>query len=73
MLAVTPVAFLQSSQGSGGGFTEPGGGQADPGLTAWAVLGLRAAGASAPGALTFLQSQESTLQTTSDVALVALA
>jgi Squalene-hopene cyclase C-terminal domain len=73
MLAATPVSFLQSSQGSSGGFTEPGGGQVDPGLTAWAVLGLRSAGASAPGALTFLQSQESTLQTTSDVALVALA
>jgi hypothetical protein len=71
-LAVTPVSFLQSNQGAGGGFAEPGG-QADAGLTAWAVLGLRSAGASVPGALAYLQSHEAGLQTTSDVALVALA
>jgi Prenyltransferase and squalene oxidase repeat len=71
-LATTPISFLQSNQGAGGGFAEPGG-QADAGLTAWAVLGLRAANAPAPGALAYLQSHEAGLQTTSDVALVALA
>ena len=72
VLAVTPVSFLQANQGAGGGFAEPGG-RADAGLTAWAVLGLRAAGSPAPGALAYLQGQEAGLQTTSDVALVALA
>ena len=71
-LAATPVSFLQASQGPGGGFAEPGG-QAGAGLTAWAVLGLRAAGTPAPGALAYLQAHEAALQSTSDVALVALA
>jgi hypothetical protein len=38
-----------------------------------AVLGLRAAGADAPGSLAYLQSQESELVTSNDVAIVALA
>ena len=42
-------------------------------LTSWAVLGLRAAGADAPGSLAYLQAQEPTLQTANDIALVALA
>jgi hypothetical protein len=57
---------------SNGAFAEPGG-TADAGLTSWAVLGLRAAGASAPGSLTYLQEQEPSLRATTDVALVALA
>jgi hypothetical protein len=71
VLAVSPVAFVQS-RATNGAFAEPGG-TADAALTAWAVLGLRAAGASAPGSLAYLHSQEATLQTASDVALVALA
>jgi hypothetical protein len=71
VLALTPAQFVQS-HGSGGAFAEPGG-VADASLTSWAVLGLRAAGADAPGSLAYLQSQESTLRTTTDVALVALA
>ena len=71
VLAVTPVSFLASHEANGA-FAEPGG-TADPALTAWAVLGLRAAGAPAPGSLAYLQSQEASLSTTSDVALVALA
>jgi hypothetical protein len=70
-LAVSPAQFLQA-HATDGAFAEPGG-SADASLTAWAVLGLRAAGADAPGSLQYLQSQESTLQSTSDVALVALA
>ncbi|MGH2996611.1 MAG: hypothetical protein ACRDM9_09885, partial [Gaiellaceae bacterium] len=35
--------YVQGRQAASGGFAEPGG-QATPGLTAWAVLGLRAAG-----------------------------
>ncbi len=71
-LAVSPSSFVLASQGPGGGFAEPGG-RPDAGLTSWAVLGLRAAGADAPGALAYLQSQEAGLSSTSDVALAALA
>jgi hypothetical protein len=70
-LAVSPVAFVQS-QAQNGAFAEPGG-TADPLLTAWAVLGLRAAGAPAAGALDYLHSRESSLQSSNDVAIVALA
>jgi hypothetical protein len=38
--------YLESRQTANGGFAEPGG-QPTPGLTAWAVIGLRAAGTSA--------------------------
>jgi hypothetical protein len=70
-LAVSPVAFVQS-RATNGAFAEPGG-TADALLTSWAVLGLRAAGATAPGSLGYLHSQEGTLQSSNDVALVALA
>jgi hypothetical protein len=71
VVAATPVQFVQA-HATGGAFAEPGG-KADPGLTSWAVLGLTAAGATAPGSLAYLQAQETTLQSTTDVALVALA
>jgi len=70
-LAVSPVAFLQAHD-TDGAFAEPGG-TADAELTSWAVLGLRAAGAPAPGALAYLRSQESSLSSSTDIALVALA
>ena len=70
-LAVSPAQFLQA-HAANGAFAEPGG-SADPSLTAWAVLGLRAAGVESPGSLQYLQSQESSLQSTTDVALVTLA
>ena len=60
------------SHASNGAFAESGG-TADPSLTSWAVLGLHAAGADAPGSLAYLQAQEPNLQTTNDIALVALA
>jgi hypothetical protein len=44
------VRYLESRQVGSGGFAEPGR-VATPGVTAWAALGLRAAGAS-PGAAT---------------------
>ena len=68
---VSPAQFLQA-HATNGAFAEPGG-PTDPSLTAWAVLGLRAAGADAPGSLQYLQSQDSSLQSSTDVALVALA
>jgi len=70
-LAVTPASFLQAHQ-SNGAFAEPGG-TTDALLTSWAVLGLRAAEQPAPGSLAYLQSQESSLHTSNDVAIVALA
>ena len=70
-LAVSPVSFLQA-HAAGGAFAEPGG-TTDPSLTAWAVLGLRAAGAPAPGSLDYLRGQEGSLAAATDVALVALA
>lgn len=69
----TGVSYLRTHQDAGGGFAEPGG-TADPALTAWAVLGLRAAGASpGPKALTYLRSQEAGLHDATDIELVALA
>jgi hypothetical protein len=70
-LAVSPVSFVQA-HGSNGAYAEPGG-TVDALLTSWAVLGLRAAGADAPGSLAYLQAQAGTLSSSTDVALVALA
>ncbi len=70
-VAVSPVSFVQSHAQSGA-FAEPNG-STDALLTSWAVLGLRAAGATAPGSLAYLQSQEASLHTSNDVAIVALA
>ena len=70
-LLISPVAFVQSHN-TNGAFAETGGTPGAP-LTAWAVLGLRAAGATAPGSLAYLQSQEASLTSTTDIALTALA
>ena len=70
-LAASPVSFLQS-RAQDGAFAEPNG-TADALLTSWAVLGLRAAGADAPGSLDYLRSREEELQGSNDVAIVALA
>jgi Prenyltransferase and squalene oxidase repeat len=70
-LAVSPVAFVQSHE-TNGAYSETGG-TADALLTSWAVLGLRATGADAPGSLDYLRSQEATLGSPTDVALVVLA
>jgi hypothetical protein len=71
MLAVSPVSFVQT-HAAGGAYSEPNG-TSDALLTSWAVLGLRAAGAESPGSLAYLQSQESTLKSSNDFAIVALA
>jgi hypothetical protein len=70
-LAVSPAQFVQG-HAVNGAFAETGG-TADASLTSWAVLGLRAAGASAPGSLAYLQGQEASLHATTDLALAALA
>jgi hypothetical protein len=71
--AATGVSFLQSRQLDDGSFAEVGA-SGYPQLTAWAVLGLRAAGAN-PGAKTarYLQAHEQELKGATDLALVALA
>jgi hypothetical protein len=71
LLAVSPVSYLQS-RASGGAYSEPNG-TTDALLTSWAVLGLRAAGAESPESLAYLRSQEATLKTSNDIAVVALA
>ena len=71
LLAVSPVSFVQG-HASSGAYAEPGG-TADALLSSWAVLGLRAAGADSPGSLAYLRSQEPSLRTSNDIALVALA
>jgi hypothetical protein len=71
VLAVSPVSFVQS-HAAGGAYSEPNG-TPDALLTSWAVLGLRAAGAQSPDSLAYLQSQEPSLKTSNDFAIVALA
>jgi hypothetical protein len=68
-----PVAYLAAHQAPSGGFAEPGGAP-DPQLTAWAVLGLRAADAH-PNAATlgYLQAHEADLSSATDVELAAMA
>jgi hypothetical protein len=67
------VTYLQRREEPGGGFAEPGG-SPSPQLTAWAVLGLRAAGARPThDALAYLRGREDQLTTTTDVELVAMA
>ena len=72
VLAATPVQFVQAHRTPEGAYAEAGG-AADAAITAWAVLGLRAARAEAPGALDYLQARHGELPQTTDVALVALA
>jgi len=70
-LAVSPVSFVQA-HAQNGAFAESNG-TTDALLTSWAVLGLRALDRPAPGSLAYLQSQEGSLHSATDVALVALA
>jgi hypothetical protein len=69
----TPVSYLESRQVTNGGFAEQGG-LPSPQLTAWAVLGLRAARARPrPAALSYLQAHEDQLAGATDVELAAMA
>lgn len=64
--------FLQGQQQPGGGFAEATG-PASPALTAWAVLGLAAAGKPSTSALGYLRDHESDPLPPATRALVALA
>jgi hypothetical protein len=65
-LAATPVAYLRAQQQADGGWGSPQ-------LTAWSVLGLRAAGADTGGALEYLVSHEGELAKPTEIALVTSA
>ncbi len=71
-LAVTPASFVRSHQLPDGGVGEAQGGPS-PELTAWAALGLRAAGADTGNALAYLEANEGKLDTSTSIALVAVA
>lgn len=67
--------YVESRQTTGGGFAEPGG-QATPGLTAWAVIGLRAAGrtpAQLAAARAYLEREQRASLTDAELVAVALA
>ncbi|HEX6491398.1 MAG TPA: hypothetical protein VF002_08495 [Gaiellaceae bacterium] len=67
------VNYLQAHELGSGAFAEPGG-SGYPQLTAWAVLGLRAAGASPRAAAAgYLVAHEAELTHATDIALVLLA
>src|SRR5262249_2747294 len=65
-LATTPASYLRAQQ-------QPDGGWGSPQLTAWSVLGLRAAGADTGGALDYLVAHESELAKPTEIALIASA
>jgi Prenyltransferase and squalene oxidase repeat len=69
--AAGPASYVQSQQQADGGFAEPGGSSA-PELTSWAALGLRASGADAGNALSYLVVHERILSSPTSLALVAL-
>jgi Prenyltransferase and squalene oxidase repeat len=69
-VAVSPASYLTARQQPDGGFAEPGGRSA-PQLTAWAVLGLAAAGQPPARAAAYLASEPT--RDATDIALRALA
>ena len=71
VLAATPAGYVASHQQSDGGFAEPGQ-RSDPSLTAWAVLGLTAAGRE-PGRSAVGYLEGSPTRTANDLALRVLA
>jgi uncharacterized protein YfaS (alpha-2-macroglobulin family) len=70
-LAASPANYVASHQQSNGGFAEPGQ-SSDPSLTAWAVLGLSAAGR-APDRSPAGYLEEAPARTANDLALRILA
>ena len=67
-----PAPYLQSQQQSDGGFAESGG-KSSPALTAWAALGLVAAGQAPAGTLDYLRAHEGDALSPATRALIALA
>ena len=71
-LAASPAEYVAAHQQSDGGFAEAGQQSSDPNLTAWAVLGLAAAG-KAPGRSAADYLAEAPATSPNDVALRILA
>lgn len=71
-LAVTPVSYVESRQQADGGFAEAGS-RSTPGLTAWAMVGLRSAGRPAGKAYDYLVANERDLQLATDIELALIA
>ena len=72
MLAVTPASYVASHQQADGGFAETGS-PSTPGLTAWAMLGLRSTGRSTASAYDYLSANERDLQSATDIELALIA
>jgi hypothetical protein len=72
VLAATPASYVASSQQADGGFAEAGS-RSTPGLTAWAMLGLRAAGQPTGTAYQYLVAHEDELQSATDIELAVMA
>jgi squalene cyclase len=71
-LGAPAASYLESRQQADGGFAEPGG-RSSAGLTAWALLGLRASGRPVERAWAYLHTHQRDLGTATDVALAVLA
>ncbi len=67
----TAVSYLESRQRPDGGFAEPGR-ASDPSLTAWAVLGLAAAGRAPAGAAAYLSGRPYPSATDLELRIMAL-
>ena len=72
VLAATPASYVASRQQPDGGFAEAGS-RSTPGLTAWAMLGLRAAGQPTGTAYDYLVANERELQSATDIELAVMA
>ena len=72
ILAATPASYVASRQEPDGGFAEAGS-RSTPGLTAWAMLGLRAAGEPTGKAYDYLVANERELQSATDIELALIA
>jgi hypothetical protein len=70
LAAVTPADYVASRQQADGGFAEPSA-RSDPALTAWSVLGLKAAGHTPNGTVVFLR--DAPVADTTDLALRVMA
>ncbi len=72
VLAATPASYVASRQQADGGFAEAGSGST-PGLTAWAMLGLRSAGQPTGKAYDYLVANEHELRSATDIELALIA
>jgi prenyltransferase beta subunit len=70
LAAATPADYVASRQQTDGGFAEPGA-RSDSALTAWAVLGLKAAGRPPDGTVVYLR--DAPVADTTDLALRVMA